>query len=123
MIFAPDLLAGRPSAAPAPLGYCEDGWAGVVSGLFDAFDVIAASTPGLSLDVVAMAERDGRLVRDVVPDPPDLGAVLAIGAAVAAAVARAEETCSRCGRPGRLRLDRLAWPTTRCDDHAPRPLR
>lgn len=120
MIFTPDLLARRAWAAPAPVGYCEDGWAGVISDLFDAFDVIAAATPGLTLDVVAMAERDGRLVCDVVPDPPDPTSARAVGAAVAAASARAEKTCATCGRAGRLRLDRPAWPVTRCDEHAPR---
>ena len=45
----------------------------------------------------------------------------AVARAVALARARAGVTCARCGKAGRLRLDRPTWPAIRCDEHAVPP--
>ena len=120
-IFLPDLVGGRMWIAPAPIGYVESGWRHIVEDLFDALNPILNGTPGSSVDIVNVAERDGALVCDVVVDPrPDPSTTRAVADAIAAAVARSCATCALCGAPGRLRHVRPAWPTTRCDAHTVR---
>lgn len=120
-ILLPDLVGDRAWVAPAAIGYVEPGWAHVVVDMLDALGRIIAGSPDTMVDVLNLAERDGALVCDVVVDPrPDPTVDGAVRDAIAAAVSRSSATCARCGAPGRLRLDRPAWPTTRCDEHASR---
>ena len=123
MIFLDDVLPGLAWLTPAPIGTVEDGWAGVVADLLRHLDAALASRPGTTVDVLGAAERDGTLLFDFVVDgagAADTAVTAGIRAAVADAQVRAAATCTRCGRPGRLRHDRPGWPATRCDDHAVR---
>lgn len=124
MIFLGDLIPGLVWLTPAPIGLVEDGWAGIVSDMLRDMDDIIATRPGATVDVLALAERDGELLVDAVVDgigADDDSPIIAIERAAAIARARAIATCARCGRPGRLRHDRSGWPATRCDDHVDGP--
>ena len=121
MIFVNDLAQSHEWLTPAPIGTVEPGWVGIVSDLLHDIGAAVATRPGATVDVLTVGERDGELLFDAVVDGDDADRedlTLAIANATAAAVARASATCARCGRPGRLRLDRPAWPTTQCDSHA-----
>lgn len=120
-ILLPDLVGDRAWVAPAPIGYVEPGWAHIVADMLDALGRIVTRSTETTVDVLNVGERDGALVCDVVVDPrPDPSVDKAVADAIATAVSRSSATCTRCGAPGRLRLDRPAWPTTRCDEHASR---
>ena len=124
MVFVDDVAQreGCSWLKPAPIGTVEDGWVEIVADLLREIDAVVSARPGITLDVLGVGERDGELLFDAVVD--GLGAgddviAVTVAAAVDRARTRAAATCTRCGRPGRLRLDRPAWPGTRCQDHAP----
>ncbi len=126
MIFINDLAQSHEWLTPAPIGTVEPGWVGIVSDLLHDIGAAVAMRPGATVDVLTVAERDGELLFDAVVDGDhaDRNAVtLAITNATAVARTRAGATCARCGRPGRLRLERPAWPATRCDEHTERSVR
>ena len=123
MIFINDLAAGFDWLTPAPIGTVEPGWVGIVSDMLRDIGAAVATSAGTTLDVLALAERDGELVLDAVVDGPGAGdpiVVAIIEAAATSARTRAVATCPRCGRPASLRRDRPTWSAMRCDRHAPR---
>ncbi len=119
MIFVDDLAAARAWLAPAPIGIVEPGWAAVVGEVLDDVGRALAGSPGGTVDMLDLSERDGSLRCVLVLDGEnDATVAVAVEAAVEVARRRAAATCYRCGAPGRLRLDRAGWPATRCDAHA-----
>lgn len=124
MIFINDLARRHEWLTPAPIGTVEDGWAEIVSDLMLDIGTAVATRPGATVDILTVEERDGDLLFDAVVDGAGEECSKLTGAierAVGVARIRAGATCARCGKPGRLRLDRPAWPATRCDEHAGLP--
>ena len=124
MIFINDLARSHEWLSPAPIGIVEDGWADIVADLINHIGASVATRPGTTVDVIKVEERDGELLFDAVVDGAGAQCSTLTGAvarAVAVARTRARVTCACCGKPGRLRLDRPAWPATRCDEHAGLP--
>ena len=101
MLFIEDLSEGRSWVAPAPIGYVERGWAGIVDDLLDDIERVVRHHPEAVVDIVDVSERDGRLrfVCVVGGDgQPDPGVAASIEKAVAAAALRSSRACRRCGR-------------------------
>ena len=124
MIFINDLVRNYEWLSPAPIGIVEDGWADIVADLMNRIGAAVVTRPGTTVDVITVEERDGELLFDAAVDGAgaQCGALTgAVARAVALARARAGVTCARCGKAGRLRLDRPTWPAIRCDEHAEPP--
>ena len=118
MPFVNDIAGNLAWLTPEPIGYVEAGWSDIVADLLRDMGEAVAAHPTASVDVLDLTERDGVLRCDLVVGGVDDEAVEnAIEAAVENARRRAASTCVRCGGPGHLRRDRVAWPTTRCDAH------
>ena len=101
MLFIEDFTEGRPWVAPAPIGYVERGWAGIVEDLLDDIGRAVQAHPEAVVDIVDVSERDGRLQFVCLiegGEEPKPGISAAVEAAVAAAALRSSRACRRCGR-------------------------
>lgn len=96
-----------------------DGWADVVSRLFDRLAAAVALEPvPTKISIVDVKEKYGSLVADfLTPVGPEAEA--AIDRAVMLAEMRSEVTCDVCGERGKLRstMGMSGWLAVRCDDH------
>jgi hypothetical protein len=95
----------------------EEGWSAIVADLLADLDAALANDPGAGVDVLDVSEREGRLrvVYDLTGSFVQATAA-AVESTVAAATARSEVTCSRCGRPGVARRH-PSWLVVRCEAH------
>jgi hypothetical protein len=97
-----------------------DGWADVVSRLFDRIGAALAGEPvPTTIAIIDVKEKYGELRADfLAPVGPETEA--AIDRAILLAEMRSECTCDECGEPGRLRstLGQLGWFAVKCDIHA-----
>lgn len=115
-------IAGSPSHMAV-----GDGWADVLSRLFDRIaEALAGEPVATKIAIVDVKEKYGELRCDLLaPVGPEAEA--AIDKAILLAEMRSECTCDECGEPGRLRstLGQSGWLAVKCDIHAsgyPRPV-
>ena len=96
-----------------------DGWADVVSRLFDRIGAaLAGESVPTTIAIIDVKEKYGELRADfLAPVGPDTEA--AIDRAVLPAELRSEVTCDECGEPGKLRstLGVSGWLAVKCDLH------
>lgn len=104
-----------------------DGWADVLSRLFDRIaEALAGEPVATKIAIVDVKEKYGELRCDLLaPVGPEAEA--AIDEAILLAEMRSECTCDECGEPGRLRstLGQSGWLAVKCDMHSsgyPRPV-
>lgn len=96
-----------------------DGWADVVSRLFDRISQALAGEPSSTkIVIIDIKEKYGELrVEIFAPVGPETEA--AIDQAILLAELRSECTCDECGAAGRMRstLGQSAWLAVKCDYH------
>ncbi|MGY6249817.1 hypothetical protein ACXIUS_20060 [Bosea thiooxidans] len=96
-----------------------DGWADVISRLFDRMSqALTGEPPSTRIVIIDIKEKYGELrVEVLAPVGPETEAV--IDEAILLAELRSECTCDECGEPGRMRstLGQSGWLAVKCDDH------
>ncbi len=97
-----------------------DGWADILSTLFDRIAGALAGEPvSTKISIIDIKEKYAELRAEfLAPVGPETQA--AIDRAILLAEMRSECTCDECGREGRLRstLGQSGWLAVKCDDHA-----
>lgn len=110
--------AGRIAGA-RPHMAIGDGWADVVSRLFDRISQALVGEPASTkIVIIDLKENYAQIrVEIIAPVGPEIEA--AIRHAILPAELRSECTCDECGERGRMRstLGQSGWLAVNCDDH------
>lgn len=96
-----------------------NGWADVLSRLFDRVAAAVASEPaGTKVTILDIKEKYGSLAISVLA-PVEAETDAAIDHAILLAEMRSEVTCDECGEVGKLRstLGQSGWLAAKCADH------